>query len=89
MTRKIIPSEAIVELVRRALNSPKGIRIDCESAGQAINLHQRYNTVRASIIKRDAESEWRTMQMRREENVIFLEPVDAHILRLNISEIED
>jgi hypothetical protein len=87
MTRKVIPSEAIVELVRRALNSPRGLRIECESTGQAIYIHQRYNTVRSEIVKRDPDSEWRTLQMRREENVLFLEPVDAHILRLNISEL--
>ncbi len=87
MSRKVIPSEAINQLVVRALNSPSGIRITCESEGQAINFHQRYNTVRSDIVKRDAASEWRTLQMRRDGAVLFLEPVDAHIMRLQIDEL--
>jgi hypothetical protein len=85
--RKIIPSEAIITLVNRALNTPNGIRITCESEGQAVNIHQRYNTVRSTIVARDRESEWRTLQMRREGAVLMLEPVDSHILRLQIDEL--
>lgn len=85
--RKVIPSEAIVALVTRALNSTNGIKITCESEGQAIYIHQRYNTVRSDIVKRDPESEWRTLQMRREGATLLLEPVDSHILRLQIDEL--
>lgn len=85
--KKIIPSEAIVQLVNRAMNSPNGIRITCESEGQAINFLQRYNSVRSEVVKKDGASEWRTFQMRREDNVLFLEPADAHILRLQIDEL--
>jgi hypothetical protein len=85
--KQIIPSEAIHNLVTRALNSPNGIKITCDSEGQAINFHQRYNMVRADVVKRDPNSEWRSFQMRREEHVLFLEPADAHILRLQIEEL--
>lgn len=87
--RKIIPSEAIIALMTRALNSPNGIKIECESSGQAVHIHQRYNTVRAAMTKQDPNHEWRTMQMRRDGATLLIEPTDAHLLRLKITEIED
>jgi hypothetical protein len=88
MTAPTIPSEAMRQIVVRALNSPHGIKIEFESAGDAIKFHQRYNSVRSNEVRRDGASEWRTLQMRRDGTTLYLEPVDQHILRLKISEIE-
>ena len=87
MTRLVIPSAAIVEIVRRALNSERGIKIAFPTEGQAIHFHQRYNIVRAEVVKRDPASEWRTLQMRRDGHELLLEPLDSHILRFDITEI--
>ena len=89
MSAPIVPSEAMRQIVLRALNSAKGIKIEFETDGQAINFHQRYNAVRRNEVRRDAASEWRTLQMRRTGATLFLEPVDQHVLKLNITDIED
>lgn len=88
MSAPTIPSEAMRQIVLRALNSPRGIKIEFDSEGAAIRFHQRYNSVRSNEVRRDPQSEWRTMQMRREAATVFLEPVDQHVLRLRITEIE-
>lgn len=81
-------SAAIIEIVDRALNSPKGISIDFVEEGKAIHWLQRYHTVRSGVVKRDPGSEWRTLTGRRVGSVIFLEPLDQHVLSLEIKEIE-
>jgi hypothetical protein len=84
-----IPSEAMRQVVQRALNSPNGIKIEFNTEGEAINFHQRYNAVRSNEVRRDPQSEWRTFQMRRTGTTLFLEPTDQHVLRLKITEISD
>lgn len=87
MSAPTITSEAMADIVRRALNSPRGIKIEFETEGAAINFHQRYNSVRRNEVRRDPASEWRTMQMRRVGMTLFLEPADSHVLKLKIEEI--
>ncbi len=89
MAQNTLPSEAIVEVATRALNSPKGIAIGpFETEGQAIYWNQRFNAVKAKMIKNHPNHEWRTLTCRRVGAKVLLEPMDAHILDLPIEEIK-
>lgn len=89
MAQNTLPSEAIIEVATRALNSPKGIAIGpFESEGQAIYWAQRFNAVKAKQIKGNPNHEWRTITCKRVGAKVLLQPVDAHILDLSIEEIE-
>lgn len=83
----VVPSEAIVQIFTRAANSPRGISIEFKSEGEAIHFNQRYNTVRAALVKQDPTTEWRSYQMRRDGKTLFLEPTDAHVMKLDIQEL--
>lgn len=83
-----MPSEVVFELLQRAINSANGIAISFDTEGQAVNWHQRYNMMRASLIRRaDAPQEFRLIAVRRDKNRVLFEPVDAFIKRLKIEEI--
>lgn len=84
-----IPSETIVALVERALNSPRGIEIPFNTPGAAIHWRQRYYKVRASMTKQDPSTEWRTLSAYippEKPTVVQLLPTDSQI---NMMEVRD
>jgi hypothetical protein len=85
-----IPSETIIELVRRALNSPKGIEIPFSSPGQATHWRQRYYKVRTRVTKDNTNAEWLTLSAYippENPNVVQLIPTDAHIDMMQVREL--
>lgn len=87
MTTHSVPSEAIIEIFRRAASSPRGIAISFPTSGQAIHFLQRYNTVRAAQVRGDPGSEWRQYTARLDGLRVCIEPLDSHILKLDIEEL--
>lgn len=84
-----IPSEAIYKIVSRALNSERGISIPFKSPGEAIYWRQRYYKCRATILKQDPTSDWRTLSAfipHDNKCVVHLVPTDSQI---NMEEITD
>ena len=84
-----LPSETIHLIVEKALNSPRGIEIPFETPGDAIYWRQRYYKVRALILKKNPESDWRTMSSyipKDKPNVVRIVPTDSQI---NIEEITE
>ena len=88
MAQSTVPSEAIIEIATRALNTPRGISIEFPTEGAAIYWSQRFNTVKAKQIKGDPAHEWRTLSCRREGNLVLIQPADAYVLDLPIKDIE-
>jgi len=87
-TARAMPSEVVFELIQRALNTRAGIAVSFETEGAAINWHQRFNMMRATLIRRaDTPQEFRHIAVRRDKHRVLFEPVDAFIKRLNIEEI--
>jgi hypothetical protein len=98
-----VVSEAMDGLVRRALNSERGIGIRFPNQGLAINWKQRYYTVRKNIVKSDPSSEWRTLTCIAEPAtkeilcsscgsaftpwIVKLIPNDAHVADYDIEEL--
>ena len=85
-----IPSETIIELVRRALNSPKGIEIPFSSPGQATHWRQRYYKVRTRVMQGGANTEWGTISAYippENPSVVQLIPTDAHIDMMQVREL--
>lgn len=98
-----VVSEAMMQLVARALNSERGIAFTLPDRGAATNWRQRYYTCRKSVVKADPTSEWRTLTCIIEPVVptptcencggplgpwrVKLIPNDAHILDMEIEEL--
>lgn len=86
-----VTSEAMNAIVQRAINTERGIRIEFPSHGSAVNWRQRYYSVRASVVKKDPQSEWRTLTCVLEEKDgkvwVKLIPNDAHVLDYKIEEL--
>jgi hypothetical protein len=84
-------SEAMIQIVSRALNSPRGISIAFPSEGAAINWRQRYYTIRKGVVKNDPASEWRTLTCVVHESdgkyFILLVPSDEQVLQYDITEL--
>jgi hypothetical protein len=85
-------SEAMIAIVSRALNSPRGISIAFPSEGAAINWRQRYYTIRKGVVKADPASEWRTLTCVVHEAEpgkfhILLVPSDEQVLQYDITEL--
>jgi hypothetical protein len=79
-------------IVRRALNSERGIRIRMPSHGAAINWRQRYYGCRKVVVQREGpQSEWRTLTCALEEIDgawwCKLVPNDAQLLGFEIEEL--
>lgn len=88
MAQSTVPSEAIVEIAARALNTTKGIAIGpFPTEGDAIYWAQRFNTVKATQVRNNPQHEWRTLSCRRDGLRVLIQPVDAHILDLPIEEL--
>lgn len=85
---KPVVSEAIMAVVQRAINSPAGISIEFPTVGAAIHFHQRYNNVRKHVVQGKPDHEWRTIGATRQENILFLRPIDEELKELKITELE-
>lgn len=89
--RDNIPSEAMIAIVNRALNSPNGIELPpFATPGAAIHWRQRYYKVRARLVKNDPAHEWRTMSCvipSDRPNIVQLRPADTFIDEEGIKEL--
>lgn len=81
-------SEAMQQIVSRALNTEKGIRIEFPTNGAAVNFRQRYYKVRARLLKQHPDSDWRNLSCVIEGNFLLFIPTDAQVLHYKIEEIE-
>lgn len=82
-----IPSEAITQIVTRALNSARGIEIVFDSERQATHFRHRFYAVRRAVLKTDPQSEWGTLSCIKEANRIRIVPAESDVLALDIKEL--
>ena len=82
-----VASETMEQLVRRALNSERGIAIDFKDSGKAVHWRQRYYMVRKKMLKSDPASDWRSLTAVLDGSKVKLIPVDAQLNDLEITEL--
>jgi hypothetical protein len=85
-----VPSEVILQLVARALNTERGIKIPFSTPGAATHWRQRYYKVRAKVLKDDPTSEWRTLSSiidPENPNNVLLIPTDSQINLMEVTEL--
>jgi hypothetical protein len=82
-----VPSETMIALVTRALNTENGLEIQFPSDGAATHWRQRYYKVRARILREQPDSDWRSLTCLKVGTCLRLVPVDSQLKEYVITEL--